>query len=110
MPRFGGREFSLDQLFKIRDSMEGLSDDQKRMLLAQHLYGNGDFSGIGLPGIESKYLQVKNGMTNGNDGVSLDNIFNSEEEIKRLQRRHPSTSNVPSRVPIIRGHPFKGYL
>ena len=34
MPNFGGRDYSLEQLFKMRDMMNGLSDDEKRALLA----------------------------------------------------------------------------
>jgi hypothetical protein len=110
MPSFGGREFSLEQLFKMRDMMEGLSDEQKRVLLSKTLYGNGDFSGVPTPGIESKNLQVQNGMTDYNDGMSMQDLFDNEEEVRRMKRRYPAPGNNPERYPIIRGHPFKGHL
>jgi hypothetical protein len=111
MPNDWKRGFSLEKLFQMRDMMNGLSDEQKkRLLFLNEMNANKDYQEPALPSIEDKNVQVQQGATEVNGGISMEDIFNSEEEQRRLRRRYPSNMNRPERPTVIQGHPFKGYL
>ena len=97
MPSYGGREFTLEELMRLRDKIQGLHPDEQRQLLTRYLYAQpngvekqglaGVFSdSLPTPALATKrpFIDAMNDIATS-DQVPLSDMF--DEELKKNRKR-----------------------